>query len=215
MKCNACQETISPKFAHSIKLNICPFCGGEIMDAELQRILSGLQILMTEAEPFLTDVEDWFASNYSLRKGKVREPSSPGHPAGQHLPSGGIFDEENFDEETIRRQTEVAKATANFQKLAGVKTNTMKSLVEKIQSGQGAADPSEFVGIDPDYGPIDMSEESAGAPLTQRDQLAMMQAMNQGGSVSDDPVKEYYEIQKLKKFQKGQPTGGGKFSRGE
>lgn len=206
MKCNACQETISPKFAHSIKLNICPFCGGEIMAPELQRILSGLQVLMVEAEPFITDVEDWFASNYSLRKGAAPKEN---HQA----PSGGIFDEENFDEETLRRQTELAKSTINFQQRAGIKQPGMKSIVEKIQGG--AADPSEFVGVDPDYGPIDMSGETAGAPLTQRDQLAMMQAMNQNASVSDDPVKEYYEIEKLKKLQRPQATGPGKFSRGQ
>jgi len=208
MKCNACQETISPKFAHSIKLNICPFCGGEIMDAELQRILSGLQVLMTEAEPFISDVEDWFASNHSLCKAAAPRE-------GQQMPSGGIFDEESFDEDTLRRQTELAKSTINFQQRAGIKQQHpgMKSIVEKIQSG--AADPSEFVGVDPDYGPIDMSDEAAGAPLTQKDQLAMMQAMNQNASVSDDPVQEYYEIQKLKKLQKPAPSGAGKFSRGQ
>lgn len=209
MKCRSCEETVPSKFAHSIKMNMCPLCGGEIMDPALQKVFADLQIIMKDAEPFMTEVEEWFASNYSLRKGAAPRE-------GQQMPSGGIFDEENFDEDMLRRQTELAKSAINFQQRAGIKQQQpggMKSIVEKIQGG--AADPSEFVGVDPDYGPIDMSNEDAGAPLTQRDQLAMMQAMNQGGPVSDDPVKEYYEIEKLKKLQRQQPTGGGKFSRGQ
>eukprot|EP00697_Spironema_sp_BW2_P008858 gnl/Spiro4/23583_TR11653_c0_g2_i1.p4 gnl/Spiro4/23583_TR11653_c0_g2~~gnl/Spiro4/23583_TR11653_c0_g2_i1.p4 ORF type:complete len:211 (+),score=8.11 gnl/Spiro4/23583_TR11653_c0_g2_i1:6835-7467(+) len=210
MKCRSCEETVPSKFAHSIKMNMCPLCGGEIMDPALQKVFTDLQTIMKEAEPFMTEVEEWFASNYSLRKGS---PPKEGSPYSQQLSTGGIFDEQNFDEETLRRQTELAKSTINFQQRAGIKQPGMRSIVEKIQGG--AADPSEFVGIDPDYGPIDMSNEVAGAPLTQTDQLAMMQAMNTGGPVSDDPVKEYYEIEKLKKLQRQAPTGAGKFSRGQ
>lgn len=184
---------------------MCPLCGGEIMDPALQQVFASLQNIMKEAEPFMSEVEEWFASNYSLRKGAA--------PREGQQPSGGIFDEENFDEDTLRRQTELAKSTINFQQRAGIKQPGMKSIIEKIQGG--AADPSEFVGVDPDYGPIDMSGESAGVPLSQKDQLAMMQAMNQNVSVSDDPVKEYYEIEKLKKLQRPQATGAGKFSRGQ
>lgn len=165
---------------------------------------------MKEGEPYMEQIEEWLASNYSLRKGAKPKEGGP-----QSLPSGGIFDEDSFDEETLRRQTEAAKTTINFQKRAGIKGNDMKSLVEKIQSGGGAADPSEFVGEDPDYGHIDMRDEVAGAPLTKKDAAAMMQALNQGPVQSEDPVKEYYEIEKLKKLQRQQPTGQGKFSRGE
>jgi Zn-finger nucleic acid-binding protein len=209
MKCRSCEETVPSKFAHSIKMNMCPLCGGEIMDPALQKVFTDLQTIMKEAEPFMPEVEEWFASNYSLRKGGAPRETQQ----GQQLPSGGIFDDQNFDEETLRRQTELAKSTINFQQRAGIKQPGMRSIVEKIQNG--AADPSEFVGIDPDYGPIDMSNETAGAPLTQKDQLAMMQVMNAGGPVSDDPVKEYYEIEKLKKLQRQQPMGAGKFSRGQ
>jgi hypothetical protein len=207
MKCKTCEEVIPSKFAHAIKTNVCPFCGENIMEEALQNILVELQTLMKAAEPFMEQVEEWLGSNYSLRKGgKLKEPS-------QNLSSGGIFDENGVDEETMRRQTELAKSAISFQQRAGIKQPGMKSIVEKIQGG--AADPSEFVGIDPDYGPIDMSGESAGAPLSKTDQMAMMQAMGSSGPVSDDPVKEYYEIEKLKKLQRQQPTGLGKFSRGE
>lgn len=209
MKCNVCKEEISPKFTHSIKLNVCPFCGGEILDPALQKILTDLQAIMKEAEQFMDEVEEWFASNYSLRKlsnNKIAEKPSP-----------DVFDDENFDEETIRRQTEAAKTVTNFQKRAGIKGGDMKSIVERIQSGVGAADPSEFVGIDPDYGPIDLGAEDApAAPLTQKEAMAMVQAMSQNSTAhSDDPVKNYYEIEKLKKLQRQRPTGQGKFSRGQ
>ena len=61
MICMSCKETIPSKFAHSIKMNMCPLCGGEIMEPVLQKILTDLQLIMKEAEPFMTEVEEWFA----------------------------------------------------------------------------------------------------------------------------------------------------------
>lgn len=213
MKCMSCNENISAKFTHSIKTNICAFCGGEIIPAALQNILVNFQVLMKDGEPYMEQIEEWFASNYSLRKHNIQNVQKD-FVSSQS--SGGIFDDENFDEETLRRQTELAKNTASFQQRAGIKNNGMKSIVDQIRGGEGAADPSEFVGVDPDYGVIDMSKEEAGAPLSQKDALAMMQAMNQNNiSASNDPVKDYYEIEKLKKLQKPKPSGQGKFSRGE
>jgi hypothetical protein len=213
MKCNACSEVVPPKFAHSIKKNECPFCGGEIMDPALQSVLSNLQDIMKAAEPYLAEVEEWFASNYSLRKVKQRE-TGPGTIPHPHLPSGGILDDEEVDEEIMRRQVEAAKTTATFQKRAGVKGMDAKSLIEKIQGGKGAADPSEFVGEDEFYGKIDMSEET-NTPLTEKEVSTMIQAMNQEISSEDDndPVKNYYELEKLKKLQRTLPSGKGKFSR--
>lgn len=203
MKCKSCSELIPPKFAHSIKTNICPFCGEGIMDELLQKVLTNLQIIMKEAEPFMIEVEEWFAANYSFCKGNKS--------SNLHAEIG----DDDFSEEAIRKQAEIAKATADFQKRSGVKTSNMKALVEKIQSGKGAAHPSEFIGVDEDYGEIDMSDEPSSAPLSQKDALAMMQAMNQGKSDDDDPVKNYYEIEKLKKLQRQPPSGAGKFSRVE
>ena len=200
MKCMSCEETIPSKFTHAIKSNTCPFCGAEIMEAALQTILSSLQTLMKEAEPYIDVVEEWFASNYSLRKGNKTSQ-----------------DDDNFDEDSIKKQTEAAKSAIAFQQRAGIKAgNDVKSLIDKIQNGKGAADPSEFVGIDEDYGPVDYSKDEPGQPLSKTEALTMMQALNQAPTqTSDDPLKDYYEIQKLKKLQRVQPTGQGKFSRGD
>lgn len=206
MKCRSCEETIPSKFSHSIKTNTCPFCGEEIMEPALQNILKNLQTIMKDGELYMIEIEEWLASNYSLRKGGTKQSTV--------LSGGG--DDESFDEESIRKQTEAAKQAIDFQKRAGIKPGNIKSLVEKIQSGGGAAHPSEFVGVDEDYGEIDMSNEVSLDPLSSNDAGQMAVAMNQGLATNqDDVLKNYYEIEKLKKLQRQQPAGGGKFSRGE
>lgn len=190
---------------------MCPLCGGEIMEPALQDVLKNLQIIMKDAEPFMSEVEEWLATNYSLRKGSANDVKAKQRPLNED------GEEETFDEESIRKQTAAAKSAIDFQKRAGIKTNDMKSLVEKIQSGKGAADPSEFVGIDPDYGPIDMSNESGSAPLTERDAMQMVSALDHLPPANEDAeevIKNYYEIEKLKKLQRGTPTGKGTFTRG-
>src|SRR5271170_5480410 len=67
MKCKSCEEVVPSKFAHAIKQNECPLCGGEIMPVQLQNILSSLKTLMEEAkDKYMDEVKDWLASNYSL-----------------------------------------------------------------------------------------------------------------------------------------------------
>lgn len=214
MICKSCKEIIPSKFAHAIKTNICPFCGEEIMDSELQSVLSELQSVMKNAEPYMEAVEEWLSSNYSLKKVvKGSHSSSTLSPIKEG-------EDESFDEESIRRQTEAAKNTTDFQKRAGIKAHSggmsAKELIAQIKGGSGAADPSEFVGEDPDYGHVDFSNEVPSAPLSQKDALQMISALGGEEQVqdSDDVLKNYYDMQKLKRLQSSGATGGGKFSRG-
>lgn len=213
MKCKSCEEIVASKFAHAIKTNTCPFCGQEIMEPALQSILSNLQALMKEAEPFMAEVEDWLANNYSLRKGN--------HPSSYLMPEE-IMNSEGMSEEDIRRQTEAAKKALDFQKRADIKpvpSKDIKSLVEEIKSGRGggAAHPSEFVGTDPVYGEVDFSQEVDNTPITQKEANTMIAAMEQGNQVqknSEDVLADYYEMQKLKRLQRAPLGAKGGFSRG-
>lgn len=213
MKCKACNEQIPSKFTHSIKINTCPLCGEQIMDEILQEILNNLSSLMKKAEEnnFIPDVEEWLSSNYKLNKSNKTINTN-----------NNLDDDNDFSEEGIKKQTEAAKTAEQFQKAAGVKKSNLKDIIEKIQNGGGAAAPEEFVGEDEFYGHIDLGEElkNEGAnikPISEKDAMDMVKAMNlQSNKNTDDDsvLKEYYELQKLKRLQRA-PTGGGKFYRGE
>jgi len=66
MRCKSCTNEVPPKFSHAIKTNICPFCGEEIMDSELQLALTGLQEAMLAVEEYPDEMHDWLKCNYQL-----------------------------------------------------------------------------------------------------------------------------------------------------
>lgn len=66
MLCKSCKGEVPPKFAHAILVNICPLCGSEIMDAELQVAFKDLKNSMAAAEMYPTEIFDWLKSNYNL-----------------------------------------------------------------------------------------------------------------------------------------------------
>lgn len=67
MKCKSCEGEVPPKFAHAIAMNMCPLCGEEIMDKELQVILVELKSCMTDGvAQYPETIFDWLKSNYHL-----------------------------------------------------------------------------------------------------------------------------------------------------
>jgi len=66
MKCKSCSEEISPKFAHSLATNLCPFCGDSILDEELIIVLSELREIMKTTETYKAEVFEWLKTNYNL-----------------------------------------------------------------------------------------------------------------------------------------------------
>lgn len=213
MRCISCQNQIDPKFKHAISQNQCPMCGGAVMSVELHKILNKLQKIMEEAKPFMVEIEGWLFTNYSIGKSKQQNQRSDNSNSSE-TDEGGIFDTD-MDEETIRKQTELAK---QFQQRAGVpKVNSgLKSVVNQIKAAGTNADISEFVGVDPDYGPIDMSKEVS-APLSSEEKDQMKSIINAQYSVKEtaqeNAVREYYELQKVKKLQEQSQKLGPKFSR--
>lgn len=66
MKCKTCEGEVPPKFAHAILVNICPLCGNEIMDVELQTALKEIKTAMGALESYPQEIFDWLKSNYNL-----------------------------------------------------------------------------------------------------------------------------------------------------
>lgn len=66
MRCKSCQGEVPPKFAYAIQMNVCPLCGGQIMDEELQCALQALKVAMDATDAYKIELFDWLRSNYNL-----------------------------------------------------------------------------------------------------------------------------------------------------
>lgn len=215
MRCKSCKEDVPPKFAHALSVNICPLCGKEIMDGRLQEILGELKIALGDAKEYIDEVEDWLFSNYSLKRVKDNEVlvdknqlenlriqakekfvNKSDHPVS---PGKGVSVHRAEDEEDVVVDE---KPSTVFAKRAGV-PNHRKAL-DFIKGSMGAADPSEFKGVDEEYGNVD-PEGSNGTPLSSREQSEMASIFRQ-----DDVAKiQELELQKLKRLQAQSAVSGG------
>lgn len=68
MKCISCEAEINPKFKHAIERNICPFCGGSIMEELLKTLLVSLGETMQKMQRYPDQLDDWLFSNYNYLK---------------------------------------------------------------------------------------------------------------------------------------------------
>ena len=68
MKCISCEAEINPKFKHAIERNICPFCGGSIMEELLKTLLVSLGETMQKMQQYPDQLDDWLFSNYDYIK---------------------------------------------------------------------------------------------------------------------------------------------------
>ena len=208
MKCKNCQEEISPKFAHAISNNCCPMCGKEIMDAALKDLFGNLIVVFENAKNYMTEVQDWLFTNFSMKVIKDTDividkleydelVAKTKFPAKNiRLPEEGEVSEENN------------KIASGFANRAGVKPIHKKAIDFIKGQTSGAADPSEFVGIDDEYGEVNLMED-------QQNNLKPIgnQEKNMMSNLFDNP--QDVEIEKLKKLksQRNFASGGGKFSR--
>jgi len=195
MKCQSCQEEISPKFSHAIATNSCPFCGSELMSQKLRDILTTLKETFSEAEEYMDQVYDWLSSNLQLHrvgdnqlvvdKDKINEMQFTFNSGGNGIGKGN----------SVKRSGEMGEAAqpqTAFARRAGMGTVKHKKDIDFIlgQSG-GAADPSEFVGTD-DYGESVEIEDAQ--PLERHEAVGLNNLFG-----APDPV---LELEKLKRIQK-------------
>ena len=214
MKCKSCNEDVPPKFTHALVANVCPYCGEKIIDEKLQEILGELKISLGDAKDYMDAVEDWLFHNFSLKKIKpeevvvnkeeyqkmVEKNQSPVFVKGQ----GNSF--HRADDGNTESQAEgPAQPVTAFAKRAGI--TKVKRAVDFIKGHTiGAADPSEFVGVDPEYGDVSaMPEDDKNvAPLPKDSSL---EGIFDSGSLNNESRE--LELQKLKRLN----AGGGLFNR--
>lgn len=68
MKCISCETEINPKWKHAIDINVCPFCGNNIMEEKLKDLLKSLGEILTELKQYPAELDDWLLSNFNYIK---------------------------------------------------------------------------------------------------------------------------------------------------
>ena len=66
MKCTSCEKEINPQWSHAIDINICPWCGKNIMEEHLKNLFSTLKDTMLSLFKYPDQLNDWMLSNYNF-----------------------------------------------------------------------------------------------------------------------------------------------------
>lgn len=122
MKCISCESEINPKFKHAIERNVCPFCGGSILEELLKSLLVSLTETMQKMQQYPNQLDDWLLSNYDYIK--VDSPDLIKYvPKEQLKDLKKIADDEDF----VERKKKVIKVKVENGK-------EVEAITEKIQS---------------------------------------------------------------------------------
>lgn len=64
----SCEMEINPKWKHAIDMNVCPFCGQNIMDDLLKNLFTTLRETMDKLGEYPDQLNDWMLSNHNYIK---------------------------------------------------------------------------------------------------------------------------------------------------
>jgi len=167
MRCVKCQTEIPPEWKAAIKSNICPACGGELMNDSMQELLRELSKALEAMPNDPEGIAGWLLSNYELRKIGTGEPVNEFYGSQRKVPQG---------KDLVVNENRIQQ----FLKQAGVKPKKTQadyaSLAQQIRDGgtdygEAFSDPSpeqpeEFVeeARDPEYTQQVLSAMTTGAP---------------------------------------------------
>lgn len=142
MRCLSCQEEINPKFRHSIEQNICPYCGGSVMEELLKSLLIVLQDTMNKLQAYPDQLNDWLLSNFNYIK--TDNPNLK-----TYLPKETLkemkkeLDDEDFDrrKKVIKVKTEQGEVEVVTEKIqSDTKTAGFFERAQLVKKGTGDDD---------------------------------------------------------------------------
>jgi hypothetical protein len=126
MKCISCETEINPKWKHALEQNICPYCGGSIMEELLKGLLSLLQDTMQKMQEYPDQLNDWMLSNYNYIKTDSLDLIT-------YVPKEALKEvKKEFDADNFDRKKKTIKVKVDDGKEVEVET-------EKIQSDSKTA----------------------------------------------------------------------------
>lgn len=146
MKCISCETEINPKWTHAIDMNVCPFCGKNILEEHLKNLLADLAKTMHALQQYQAQLNDWLLSNYNYIKTDAPD-------LGMYLPKEAIkdlrkaIDDEEFDKKkrTIKVKTADGEQEVEVEKIqSDSKTNSFFERAEALR------DPPKKKGEEPE-----------------------------------------------------------------
>lgn len=76
MKCISCNSPVPPEFKSAIKLNVCPACGGVIMNEATLDLLADIKDALEKMPNDPEGIAGWLLTHYEMRKIGSGEPVS-------------------------------------------------------------------------------------------------------------------------------------------
>lgn len=197
MKCNSCQETISPKMRKAVENNICPFCGDKIVPDELRKSLSELDnVLIFLLDKFETETFDYLKDRYGITN-RPQGPARTSRPVS-HDEEEDYDDSHDVDDDDIPLNEKLKNKNFRKKYLAANKIKGTTPVNEfASMMGQEDDDLRRSSRDDDDYYVNQGNEVDAGLER----QLAALAAKKASGGKSTDSDLEKLEkmISKSKK----------------
>jgi G3E family GTPase len=200
MKCRSCNFEILPELKHAISQNVCPSCGGAILDEETLALIE--------------DLEQTISAEVALREGTARKLATS--IAFKYVISGVV----NRSSQPKLRQQKLKEVVAeeveesdivNVSKMEGIDSKTREQLYEEV-----IRDKFEQAGVAP-------TEMGAGVIEEEDEHAAMANVLSQLGSqnkgfMSDsemdgNPRLEQERLLRLAKQQAALKSGSGSVRR--
>ena len=156
MKCMSCTTEIPPNWVACIQKNICPACGGSILDESGEELLKELTDAMESMPNDPAGIAGWLLSNYHFRKIGSAEPVEEFY--GRKKKKKARVESEEDDENEVLETSSFNTIWKNSKVKPMSKTqlkSKIESNVEKILENQYGSMEDE----EEDFSEEDYSEE--------------------------------------------------------
>lgn len=195
MKCISCETEINPQWKHAIDMNVCPFCGEEIVEEHLKNLLSTLRTTMEALQAYPDELNDWMLSNYSYIK-----TDSP--DIGKYMPEEmlqelrKVEDEKDFQRRkeaqnqkfTVKVQTEAGEEEVVAEKIQSEeRTNSFFKRAEVIRSAPGNQPATQASGSQNFQSPAEKTQHLKN--VFQQIKKAGSQGVTMGGAAMSIPAE--------------------------
>ena len=239
MKCISCTAEIPPAWINAIQSNVCPGCGGAIMDEASKELLDELRSAMEKMPNDPEGLAGWLLSNYRLHKIGDAEPTGfhRARPAREDIPDG-LKIADNPKSIFLKRAGMARELDRRQQSLADIAQHN-NNVGDEAVDGTVSVDMDEideYQGLD-EYEALALAQQKSGTglakntlqnnsvfikgdgpPVTSVEAEAIAQALGQSLPSPDHDLPEALQVDRHKRLKAQHDLGsGGKpgaFSRG-
>lgn len=205
MNCMSCGAPIRPEFKASIRTNICPACGKELMNEATLDLLADIKEALEKMPNDPEGIAGWLLANYEMRKVGSGEPVSQFFPPSNNFQNPRANVGHNMvtqlgpnatlaEKEAFLRANPVTRSTPldRFYQNAGVRPKNYKEIMNKIQSGEGEADYGDGEveeALDPEFTKAALSAmEGTAMPESNEDFAALRNMIHNMPTASEEGI---------------------------